>query len=95
VGGRIGKVKMRQFVGCDKGNLIGKAKAVQAQIKQNKEFIHYFPSSGRCSAINRKAGLCHAPRLLGKVNAVTLNIPPSSFFQLLPMSMTPDTMCWV
>jgi len=29
------------------------------QAKQNKEFIHYFPSTGRCSAISRKAGLHH------------------------------------
>jgi len=29
------------------------------QIKQSKEFIHYFPLAGRCSAISRKAALHH------------------------------------
>jgi len=32
----------------------GKAKVVHSS-KPNKEFIHYFPSTHRCSAISRKA----------------------------------------
>jgi len=45
--------------------------------KQNKELIHYFPSSGRCSAISRKAGLHYMQWLLGKTNAIT---PSASLF---------------
>ena len=57
------------------------------QQKQNKEFIRYFPSAGRGSAISGKAGLHHAEGLLGKTNAVTLNAFP------LPSS-APPFICW-
>jgi len=50
------------------------------QAKRNKEFIHYFPSAGRCSDISSKAGLQHTERLLGKTDTNTLKIP--SFPQL-------------
>jgi len=53
---RIGRVKVRKLTGWDKDSLVGK----QKPCKQNKKFIHYFPSAGRCSAISRKAGLHHA-----------------------------------
>jgi len=33
---------------------------MRTQAKQNKEFIHYFPSACRCSAISRKSGLHRA-----------------------------------
>jgi len=50
------------------------------QAKQNDEFIYYFPSAGRCSAVSRKAGLHQAQCLLGNTNAITPNVPLSSFF---------------
>lgn len=54
------------------------------QAKQNKEF----PWAGRCSAMPRKAELCHRWGWLGKRNAVTLNILTSFFTQLCSMIMT-------
>jgi len=45
------------------------------QAKQKKEFIHYTPSAGRCSAVSRKAGLHHVQWLLQKTNTVTLKTP--------------------
>lgn len=45
------------------------------QTKQNKEFIHHFPWTSRCSAIPRKARLHHMQQLLGKTKAITPNIP--------------------
>jgi len=76
---------MRKIVGQDKDSLIGKQKEC-VQAKQNMEFIHYFPSAGRCSAISRKAGLHHTDIYY----SVTPNIvPPFSFFlQLLLLRMT-------
>jgi len=56
------------------------------QAKQNKEFIHYFPSAGRCSSTSRKAGLCHAQRLLGKTNAIALNVPLFLLLYMLSMA---------
>jgi len=45
--------KQEKFMGRDEDSLISKAEW-HMQAKQNKEFIHYFPSVGRCSAISRK-----------------------------------------
>ena len=43
------------------------------QAKQNKQFIHYVPSSA-------KQGSIHAQWLLGKTNAITSDVPPPSSF---------------
>jgi len=51
---------------------------VCVQAKQNQEFIHCFPSAGRC-LISRKAGLHHTEQLLGKTNTITLSVPPYFF----------------
>lgn len=55
---RIRMVKVKQLEGWDRNSLIGKTKAVHTA-KQNKELMHSFPSSGRCSASLRKVGLRH------------------------------------
>jgi len=57
------------------------------QAKQNKEFIHYFPSAARCSAIARKAGLHHG--YLGRRMPELPTSLPSFFFpQLYMLSVT-------
>lgn len=63
-GGLIGRLKVGRFMGWDEHSLINKAK-VYLQAKQNKEFIPYFLSPDKSSAISRKAGLHHAQLYLG------------------------------
>jgi len=70
---------------------MGKAKATCAN-NQKKEFFHYLPSTGRCSAIRRKAGLHQAYWLLGKTNVSTLNIPP--FILLHPAFIAEHVIIW-
>jgi len=74
---RIRTEKARKLVGQDKDNSIRKAKQ-HVQEKQNKEFIHYFPSAGRCLAISKEAELHHTYQLLGKTYTLTTNFPPCS-----------------
>lgn len=49
------------------------------QAKQKGQFFHHFPSAGRCTALPR-AGHQQRWCLLGKINAITTNVPPSSSF---------------
>jgi len=44
MGERTGNVGVQELVGGDKHTLIGKANLCM-QLKQNKEYIHYFPST--------------------------------------------------
>ena len=80
MGKRIRRVKVRKPVGWDEGSLTGKQN-LRVQVKQSKELIHYFPLAGKCSAFSRNGGLHHMSLLLGKTNAITLNVPP-----FLPLS---------
>lgn len=58
-GGQNWKSKSWKLMGKDKNSLIGEAK-LHAQAMQNKEFIHYFPSAGRCldTFLESRASAC-------------------------------------
>lgn len=49
IGERIRKAKAKKPISQDKESLIGEAK-ICAKAKQNKKFVHHFPSAGRCLA---------------------------------------------
>ena len=51
-----------------------------AQAQQKKEFIHYFPFPARCPVTSWEAGSHHAGQFLRKMNAITMNMFPSSSF---------------
>lgn len=59
------KQNEKNFVTWDKDTLL-EEKNLCTQAKQKKEFIHYFPSAGRCSAASWTAELPHAQQLLDK-----------------------------
>ena len=59
------------------------------QAKQNKEFIHPFPSAGRCSASPRKGGLImHNGFWRSQTSSLQTSCLPPSFPQLLFLSTT-------
>lgn len=57
------------------------------QPKQKEKLIHNFPSLARYPAMPWKAGPKHMQLLLGRIDAIALNIVPfSSFCQILLVS---------
>jgi len=58
MGQRIRRVKVRKLV-VEIKTISQVKQKLCTQVKQNKEFIHYFPMAGGYLATSRKAGLCY------------------------------------
>lgn len=67
----------RELMGWHTDNLPGKAEATHAS--KVKDFIHYFPTAGRCLSTSRKRGLITCNVYLGGQDSECLLLPPSLF----------------